>query len=99
MCVSVCLSAQENRLEKVADFLFRLPRLAHLDLSNNKLQTLPFAMWSAPSLKELNVSLNLLSDLPLSGETTPGRPASAAATGGRSAVTRPAAGQPARNPQ
>lgn len=55
---------QDNRLDKLPDFLMNLPALEILDVSNNKLQCLPDNLWQAPKLKELNASFNLLADLP-----------------------------------
>ncbi|XP_063987510.1 leucine-rich repeat serine/threonine-protein kinase 1 [Diachasmimorpha longicaudata] len=55
---------QDNRLEKLPEFLMILPALEILDVSNNKLQRLPDNLWRAPKLKELNASFNLLRDLP-----------------------------------
>lgn len=55
---------QDNRLEKLPEFLMNLPALEIMDVSNNKLQCLPDNLWQALKLKELNASFNLLRDLP-----------------------------------
>ena len=45
--------------------LFKLPKLAHINLSSNRLSKLPDNLWECTSLQILNVSNNKLSTLPL----------------------------------
>ena len=54
----------KNSLRSLPEFLFSLPNLVHLDLSNNQLQKLPFDLWKAPRLHTLICSFNQIEAIP-----------------------------------
>lgn len=49
---------------KIARFLFELPQLRVLNMSDNSIEELPETLWGCESLQELNVAGNQLSALP-----------------------------------
>ena len=67
--LSLCLEnvdLSHNSLKiSVPEFIFELPSLKVLNLSNNSIKKLPEMMWESANLHELDLSNNLLENLPL----------------------------------
>ena len=54
----------KNRLMLLPDFIFSLPKLSYLDVSQNHLRKLPFSMWTAPKLHTFICNNNEIEAIP-----------------------------------
>ena len=54
----------KNDLVLLPDFIFRIPKLSYLDVSQNHLRKLPFTMWTAPKLHTFICNNNEIEAIP-----------------------------------
>ena len=54
----------KNRLVLLPEFIFSIPKLSYLDVSQNQIRKLPFAMWTAPKLHTFLCNNNEIEAIP-----------------------------------